>query len=144
MPPLLPQIQKEAEALLAFHPYKTLVSYGGTNIQRCGGVPVQDGLFALRGCVWLWGGPALTAGRSADIPPYPSLAASPLQAAHCCRPACSERNRLAARCDVLVATPGRLIDHLENSGLAAKLQGIRTLVRGPEHGSVGGLQCRWL
>jgi hypothetical protein len=29
---------------------------------------------------------------------------------------------------VLVATPGRLIDHLENSGLAQKLQRIRTLV----------------
>ena len=40
----------------------------------------------------------------------------------------SERNRLAGRCDVLVATPGRLIDHLENSGLANKLQRIRTLV----------------
>jgi hypothetical protein len=48
-----------------------------------------------------------------------------------CCPCRSERKRLAGRCDVLVATPGRLIDHLENGGLAAKLQGIRTLVSLP-------------
>ena len=41
----------------------------------------------------------------------------------------SERSRLRSkRVDVLVATPGRLIDHLENSGLAGQLAGIRTLV----------------
>ncbi|PRW59356.1 DEAD box RNA helicase isoform B [Chlorella sorokiniana] len=70
---LASQIEKEAEQLLRFHPFKAQVVYGGTNIN-------------------------------------------------------SERNRLGGRCDVLVATPGRLIDHLENSGLAQKLQHIRTLV----------------
>lgn len=70
---LASQIEKEAEQLLRFHPFKAQVVYGGTNIN-------------------------------------------------------SERNRLGGRCDVLVATPGRLIDHLENSGLAQKLQRIRTLV----------------
>ena len=53
---------------------------------------------------------------------WPDLALPPR---YPCR---SERKRLAGRCDVLVATPGRLIDHLENGGLAAKLQGIRTRV----------------
>ncbi len=40
----------------------------------------------------------------------------------------SEKARLQSRCDFLVATPGRLIDHLENTGLAQQLSGIRTLV----------------
>ena len=41
----------------------------------------------------------------------------------------SERRRLQNdRCDFLVATPGRLIDHLENSGLADHLSSIKTLV----------------
>ncbi|GAB4823172.1 hypothetical protein N2152v2_010218 [Parachlorella kessleri] len=41
----------------------------------------------------------------------------------------SELKRLqSGRCDVLVATPGRLIDHLQNSGLAPRLQSIRSLV----------------
>ena len=34
----------------------------------------------------------------------------------------------ANRCDVLVATPGRLIDHLENGDLARRLEGCHTLV----------------
>lgn len=31
------QIQKEAEALLTYHPFKAQVVYGGTNIKRCAG-----------------------------------------------------------------------------------------------------------
>lgn len=73
---LASQIGKEADALLTFHPFKSQVVYGGTNIN-------------------------------------------------------SERNRLnRGRTDILVATPGRLIDHLENTeGLAKRLgAGIRGLV----------------
>jgi ATP-dependent RNA helicase MSS116 len=72
---LASQIAKEAELLLTFHPFKSQVIYGGTNIN-------------------------------------------------------SERNRMNnQRCDVLVATPGRLIDHLENTqGLSQRLQGIQALI----------------
>jgi ATP-dependent RNA helicase MSS116, mitochondrial len=41
----------------------------------------------------------------------------------------TEKNRLLRdRCDVLIATPGRLIDHMESSGLAPRFSNIRTLV----------------
>lgn len=41
----------------------------------------------------------------------------------------SERRRLLhERCDILVGTPGRLIDHFENSNLGSHLSGLRTLV----------------
>ncbi|GAA5941383.1 hypothetical protein JCM3775_004912 [Rhodotorula graminis] len=32
------------------------------------------------------------------------------------------------RCDFLIATPGRLLDHLQNGGLKPKLSGLRTLI----------------
>ncbi|GAA5982201.1 hypothetical protein JCM10908_004782 [Rhodotorula pacifica] len=32
------------------------------------------------------------------------------------------------RCDFLIATPGRLLDHLQNSGLKQKLSGLRTFI----------------
>lgn len=30
--------------------------------------------------------------------------------------------------DFLIATPGRLLDHLQNAGLKPKLSGLRTLI----------------
>jgi len=39
------------------------------------------------------------------------------------------KNIVSGRCDFLVATPGRLIDHLQNTpGFAAKLRNLRVLV----------------
>ncbi|KAH7620280.1 putative DEAD-box ATP-dependent RNA helicase 26 [Nannochloris sp. 'desiccata'] len=72
---LASQIAKEADSLLTFHPFKSQVVYGGTNIN-------------------------------------------------------SERNRMdRGRVDVLVATPGRLIDHLENTnGLVRRFGNLRGLV----------------
>lgn len=41
----------------------------------------------------------------------------------------SEKSRLKnERCDVLVATPGRLLDHLENSNLAYALKDVKTVI----------------
>lgn len=41
----------------------------------------------------------------------------------------SEVKRLQnERCDFLIATPGRLLDHLQNSGLKQKLSGLRTFI----------------
>lgn len=71
---LASQIAKEAESLLTFHPFKSQVVYGGTNINR-------------------------------DL-----------------------KKLQTERCDILVATPGRLNDHLENSDLRNRLSCIQTLV----------------
>lgn len=41
----------------------------------------------------------------------------------------AETNRLnKQRCDILVATPGRILDHLQNSNLKAKLSACRALI----------------
>lgn len=41
----------------------------------------------------------------------------------------AETNRLnKQRCDILVATPGRILDHLQNSNLKAKLSSCRALI----------------
>ena len=41
----------------------------------------------------------------------------------------SERNRMSSqRCDFLIATPGRLIDHFESSGLVPKCANLKVLV----------------
>ncbi|TKA55254.1 hypothetical protein B0A53_02224 [Rhodotorula sp. CCFEE 5036] len=41
----------------------------------------------------------------------------------------SEVKRLQTeRCDFLIATPGRLLDHLQNSGLKQKMSGLRTFI----------------
>lgn len=77
---------------------------------------------------------AASAWLSSWVGLHPMLGPHPHSTAIPATRPCSERNRLSGRCDILVATPGRLIDHLENSGLALKLQGIRTLV--------GGLRAR--
>lgn len=42
----------------------------------------------------------------------------------------TERSRLhrdtpSKRCDILIATPGRLIDHIENYGLKDRFSGLR-------------------
>ena len=37
-------------------------------------------------------------------------------------------NRLGGEVDLLVATPGRLKDHMENEGLATRLRGLQTLI----------------
>jgi len=34
----------------------------------------------------------------------------------------------ARRADILVATPGRLLDHIENHGLGERLKGVRWVV----------------
>lgn len=40
-----------------------------------------------------------------------------------------EQKRLQkSRCDLLVATPGRLLDHIENSGLERQLSQVRMVV----------------
>lgn len=41
----------------------------------------------------------------------------------------TETNRLnKERCDILVGTPGRMIDHLENSNVKAKLANVRIVI----------------
>lgn len=41
----------------------------------------------------------------------------------------SETNRLnKERCDILVGTPGRMIDHLENSNVKGKLAQVRIVI----------------
>ena len=41
----------------------------------------------------------------------------------------AETNRLnTQRADILVATPGRMVDHLQNSNLKTKLSSLRTLI----------------
>jgi ATP-dependent RNA helicase MSS116, mitochondrial len=38
------------------------------------------------------------------------------------------KNFRNGRSDILVATPGRLLDHIENYGLGARLAGVRYVV----------------
>ncbi|KAG8807221.1 hypothetical protein FRC17_004590 [Serendipita sp. 399] len=40
----------------------------------------------------------------------------------------TEAQRISERCDVLVATPGRLLDHLQNGDLAERTRNLRCLV----------------
>ena len=124
------QIAREAQALLTHHQFKADVVYGGTNISRCGAVWCGWAGVQRVGCLRLLecASSARVLNRSASASLLPPDLAPALPAAYPCAACRSERKRLAGRCDVLVATPGRLIDHLENGGLAAKLQGIRTLV----------------
>jgi ATP-dependent RNA helicase MSS116 len=49
----------------------------------------------------------------------------------------SEINRMKQeRCDILVATPGRLIDHIENNNLAVRFANLQVV--GTQEGKEGG------
>lgn len=59
------------------------------------------------------------------------LAGTPFKVQHAVggMPMKSETNKLnRERCDILVATPGRMIDHLENSNVKAKLANVRIVI----------------
>jgi ATP-dependent RNA helicase MSS116 len=48
----------------------------------------------------------------------------------------SERSRMNGRVDFLVATPGRLIDHFESSGLSPRCVGLKVLILDEAGGSL--------
>lgn len=108
---LATQISKEASAVLTHHPYKAQVVYGA--------------LLPLRPRFPTSVGPH--ARRRGNSPAPSSFPHPPLPGGTNMN---SEKGRLERdRCDVLIATPGRLTDHIQNTGgFRDRLSGLRVLI----------------